>query len=382
MSASFMTRLKNGALRALSALTKRHAVLLPAEAATEEGLLDLRAPYRVEGSRLVVELREVHAGSISATLLAYRGHFPTRRLWTAAPRRYEGPCDLTLDIPSGAVTLAGVSWGRVDVPLPGRRFCWRLDLLLPDGRRRSRMTGHYVPAPSRTIGESYFHGDNYVDHEAEAAGEHPRIVDLAVAHRLRPPVLEIGCATGGLLAALDAAGIQAVGLDVSSWAIERARARIGRECAWVCDVERDPLPAPVKEAGPFGGLVLASVLEHFEDPFAVLAGLTPHARQGAALIVTTTNADSLTHRLFGSEWEGYFDSTHRGVDLVGVQSLRRELPRLGWRIVELSTRAIWDGSADPTRATLREWWASDARFQGLLAERDLGDLVTCVAVKS
>jgi hypothetical protein len=42
---------------------------------------------------------------------------------------------------------------------------------------------------------------------------------------------------------------------------------------------------------------------------------------------------------------------------------------------------VWDGNADPTHATLREWWASDARFRRLLTERDLGDLITCVATR-
>jgi hypothetical protein len=35
-----------------------------------------------------------------------------------------------------------------------------------------------------------------------------------------------------------------------------------------------------------------------------------------------------------------------------------------------------------SRATLREWWAIDARFRRLLAERELGDIITCAAVKA
>jgi hypothetical protein len=54
---------------------------------------------------------------------------------------------------------------------------------------------------------------------------------------------------------------------------------------------------------------------------------------------------------------------------------------MGWRIRALSTHLSWDGSADPTRAALREWWAADARFRRLLTELDRGDLVTVVAIK-
>jgi hypothetical protein len=101
----------------------------------------------------------------------------------------------------------------------------------------------------------------------------------------------------------------------------------------------------------------------------------------ATLLINTTNADSLSHMIFGSDWEGYFDWTHLGVGQVSVTTMKQELPRIGWRISQLETEQAWDRSADPTRATLREWWASDARFRRMLSERDLGDIVTCVAVR-
>jgi hypothetical protein len=69
------------------------------------------------------------------------------------------------------------------------------------------------------------------------------------------------------------------------------------------------------------------------------------------------------------------------VDQITVTKLREELPRLGWCVSELTTRLLWDADADPTRATLRQWWAADARFRRLLVERDLGDFITCVAVR-
>ena len=119
-----------------------------------------------------------------------------------------------------------------------------------------------------------------------------------------------------------------------------------------------------------------------ERSFAVLARLTPLAARGAALVIVTTNRDSLSHILFGDQWEGHFDWTHKSVERINAPVLRAELSALGWRIERMDTSRLWDVSADPTRATLREWWASDARFRRLLVERGLGDLLTCVAVKS
>ena len=51
-------------------------------------------------------------------------------------------------------------------------------------------------------------------------------------------------------------------------------------------------------------------------------------------------------------------------------------------VAEQRTRMIWDSSADPTHATFRDWWQSDARFRQMLYERDLGDLVFFAAVKA
>ncbi len=382
MSVPPVTRLKGLFLRALSRITNRHAVLLPAEAGRDDALIDLRAPYRVTGAVLTVDLRETGSGRLSATLLGYEGHFPVRVLWTGEAREYPGPSALGLDLVSGAVRLDGSDWGRVPLPLPGRRFCWKLRLVAPDGRVGERLTGHYVPLDVSAVGREYFEGENYVDHEAQSAADHQEIVRLLRSHGARAPVLEVGCATGGLLAALDAEGLTGVGVDVSEWAIARSAERLGPDRTWVCDVEKDELPASVTARRPFGTLVLAAVLEHFREPFAVLARLTALAAPGTVLVLSTTNRDSLCQMLFGSEWEGHFDWTHRSVDQISARTLRAELPALGWRIERLTTDLVWDISADPTRATVREWWASDARFRRLLAERELGDIITCVAVKT
>lgn len=371
---------KDAALASMHRLTGRHAVLLSGAARCEESTFDIRAPYRVDGPMLTLELRHAGRGRLTSAVLAYEGHFPTRTLWTGPARDYAGPCDLSLDLTTGSVGLAGRQWGCVPLPLPARRLCWHLALVGADGAKRQRLTGHYLPVEGRAIDAAYFHGDNYVDHEAQSGANHGHIVDLLRRYQARGPVLEIGCATGGLLAALDAAGLPAFGVDSSEWAVARATERVGPGRAFVCDVEKEPLPAHVRALSPFGALVLPAVLEHFQDPFGTLMRLTSVGGAGTTLIITTANADSLTHAIFGREWEGYFDWTHLGVDQVGARRLREELPRLGWQVAHLSTYSVWDGSADPVHETLRDWWVADARFRRLLTERDLGDFVTCVAV--
>lgn len=368
-------------LKTVGVLTQRHPVLLPQAAADEASTLDVVAPYRVENGELVVTIRERRAGSLTAALLTPQRPNSSRLLWSSAPLRYDGPSTLRFNLNNGTVRLAERPSGEVPLPLPSRRFSWSLELQPGDeSGPRSRVTGHYLPGHG-VVDDTYFSGENYVDYEAESVSTREMVVDLARRYPFQGQALEIGCATGGLLADLMAAGFDAVGIDYSAWAVERARERVGADRVWQFDVERECTDSALASRAPFGALIMLSVFEHFADPFAVLERLSALVAPGGRLFLTTTNADSLGHGISGRDWEGYFDWTHLGVDLVSARSIREGFPRLGWRVEQLETTVIWDGNADPTHATLREWSGSDARFRRLLSERDLGDLITCVATK-
>src|SRR5205814_246896 len=160
-----------------------------------------------------------------------------------------------------------------------------------------------------------------------------------------------GCATGAVLADLTAEGVDAVGVDNSAWAAERARRRVGSDRVWQFDIENDATNPVLQSRAPFGALIMLSVLEHFADPFVVLEHLSGLVSAGGRLFLTTTNADGIGHQMFGRDWEGYFDWTHHGVDLVTARSLRNGLTRFGWHVEQLDTAMVWDRNADPTHAT-------------------------------
>jgi len=381
LKSQFRTWFKNDLLTVVSRLARRHVVLLPAEADSDDKIFPLQVPYRVEEQTLTVHLKGQEVGQLMVMLFTYEQHFPTKLLWTSTRRAYSGPCTLTFNLQNGTVTLADQAWGQIPLPLPARRFCLRFSFSAVSGQNRERLTGHYLLVSNQAVEEQYFHGDNYVDYDAQSVSVHSEVLHLARQYGIQSPVLEVGCATGGLLAALDAIGLSAVGLDKSEWAIQQVVRRLGIDRAWRCDVEREPFPEALLQRHPFRTLVLWSVFEHFSEPFAALTKLTSLCTKGTTLLLDTTNAQSLMHTLFGSQWEGYFDWTHHGIEQVSVQSLREMLPQLGWRIEHLVTRHIWDGSTDPTHALWREWWDADARFRRFVVERDVGDFITCVAVK-
>ena len=363
----------------LSSLTRRHAVLLPGEASAASRTLEISSPYRVVPPCLTLQIHATWRGILSVTLLAYDGHFPRRAIWQKDAIPYNGPEALVLDLTNGTVSLGATPLGSVELPLPTRRFAVKVELRCDNGTSLSRMTGHYLPARSDGVGESYYRGEDYVDYEAQARDEAADVLRLLDEHRAPDPILEVGAATGLMLEQFEKAGRNVTGVDFSAWAVGQAAERLGPDKVFIANVEDDSLPASVDARGPFATLLLWAVLEHFHDPFAVLSKLTHHLTPDATLIINTTNSASLSHQLFGDDWEGYFDWTHHGVDKVSVESLRRELPRLGWNIETIYTHSFWHAGADPDHAVLRDTFAYDSRFSRLLHSHDLGDFLVCVA---
>jgi SAM-dependent methyltransferase len=378
-SATLRHRAKQLFLHTVSALTNRAAVLLPADAADVRRLA-ATTPYRVAGGTAIVEVSEPASGRLQAALHRHEGITPADVIWSAE-REYTGGCRLQFDTSTGAVSIDGVATGAVQAALEGRRFSWHLRLVSADGVR-TRWITQYMSDAAVTVDRDYFHGLDYTDYELQSQAEPALILGLMEQYGGVGPVLDVGCATGLVLQALRERGFDAVGCDVSEWAVSRARQRLGRDAAYVCDFEADGVPDLLRRRAPFGTLVLWAVLEHFRDPLAVLEKLDGLVRPDTLLLINTSNADSLSHTIFGDDWEGYFDRTHHGVSRVSAGMLKQALPRLGWRLLSLRTHGVWDGSMDPTRATLREWYSTDGRFRQLLTERDLGDLLICAAVKT
>jgi peptidoglycan/xylan/chitin deacetylase (PgdA/CDA1 family)/2-polyprenyl-3-methyl-5-hydroxy-6-metoxy-1,4-benzoquinol methylase len=366
--------LRDAALGVMSTMSGRHAALLPAQAADERSIADVRAPYRVAGDFLALEIGDRGRGVLAATFLPQNG-----ASWSVDALPYDGPGALTLDLEAGVVHWNGEPRGSVTggEAVASRRFDWHVTLTTEEGQR-TRTTSHYVVRDGE-VGSSYYNGDDYQCYEEESAEVHAEVVALAREHSAFGPVLEIGCATGGTLAALHAAGFNGYGIDFSQWAIERAAERLGPGRVWQCDIEQGELPAQVQSRGPFGMIVMAAVLEHFHQPFEVIARLTPLVVSGGSMIIITTNASSLSRRVFESDWEGYFDWTHHGVDAITPSTLRNALNVQGWDVASMHTWHVWDRSADPIHASLREWFSADARLRKLLHERELGDFITCVA---
>jgi SAM-dependent methyltransferase len=138
--------------------------------------------------------------------------------------------------------------------------------------RRRRPATYDLPRGPRDSGSWYLQHDplSQVDHA---------LVEFVVAHAGRG-VLDLGCGTGGYAKVLADRGYEVRALDVNREYVERARA-LG-VAAEVYDGERLPLPD-----GAVDTVVLLEVLEHLEDPRALLLEARRVARRN--VLASTPN---------------------------------------------------------------------------------------------
>ena len=123
--------------------------------------------------------------------------------------------------------------------------------------------------------------------------------------------LDLGCASGGLLALLRPRAGHLAGLELSASAA-RAAAQIGDE---VVQGALEDAELPFAPAA-FDLVVLADVLEHLADPAAALARAVEWCRPGGAILVSVPNVAHWRARLtlargrWPQEERGTFDSSH------------------------------------------------------------------------
>ena len=152
---------------------------------------------------------------------------------------------------------------------------------------------------------------------------------LPLVDRVREgPVLDIGCHTGETLVALRERGLEVAGLEPNPRAAERARAR-GLEV----------ISAPIEEAelpaGRFRSVLLSQVLEHVEDPPAVLAATRAALAPGGTAFIVVPNAGSAWRRLFGRHWAHWHVPFHLYHHT--ERSLRKLLAQSGFSVRRLET---------------------------------------------
>jgi SAM-dependent methyltransferase len=147
----------------------------------------------------------------------------------------------------------------------------------------------------------------------------------------KPSVLDIGCATGALLAHLEQRGWQACGVEISPSA-EYARNR-------GLDVRGLPLEENHFPAESFDLILASHLIEHLNDPESFVREVFRLIKPCGRFFVTTPNIAGFQAKLFKSRWRSaIFDHLY----LFSKKTLKALLARAGFKIESLHT---WGGLA-------------------------------------
>jgi 2-polyprenyl-3-methyl-5-hydroxy-6-metoxy-1,4-benzoquinol methylase len=165
------------------------------------------------------------------------------------------------------------------------------------------------PLPSLDELKSYYE-KSYRDgmyQQFAAAREMKSLTAAARWQAVRPYVsgqtwLDVGCADGAFLSELVAHKIDAVGIDLSSVAVDKAKARgLTARCETIADHE---------PAEPYDVVSAFDVLEHVLDPRDFLAGLHRLVKPGGILVLSTPNLRSFSRLLMRKRWYFYIPEEH------------------------------------------------------------------------
>jgi len=182
--------------------------------------------------------------------------------------------------------------------------------------------------------------DAYLDQEAGRRATARRLLDLVEGQATgRGTLLDVGCGHGLLLDEARRRGWTVRGLELSASGRAHATEVLGLDVADATLESLDP-----QRDGDLDAIVLADVLEHFDDPVGAVRAAAALLRPGGVLCVVTPDPASRTARLAGERWWGYLPahtyllprSTLRGLlaaeglEPVGDVGLRRSFTLAYW----------------------------------------------------
>jgi 2-polyprenyl-3-methyl-5-hydroxy-6-metoxy-1,4-benzoquinol methylase len=200
----------------------------------------------------------------------------------------------------------------------------------------------------RRYGEAY--GEDYLAYELANEAAFLRLQELALkdagfygleqelleqgrGKAPAPSILDIGCATGALLAKLRERGWQTRGVEISAPQAEYAHRERGLE------VRTEPLEAARFPDESFDVVLASHLIEHLNRPDILVRETRRVLKKEGRFFVTTPNIAGFQSRLFREAWRSaIFDHLY----LFSAKTLSALLARNGFCVERLAT---WGGLA-------------------------------------
>jgi SAM-dependent methyltransferase len=192
-------------------------------------------------------------------------------------------------------------------------------------------TRNFTGTNSDYAGKAYFTTRNeYVRRWDEFCTHFEPLVARIQRHEPSGKLLDVGAGVGAFLSVSSRHGFSAKGVEVSKWASRYARREKG------LDVATGTLEDARFEDAHFDVVVLNHVIEHVQDPRALLGEIRRILRPGGLIVLGAPNAESLMARLIRARWASYRPGEH--IWHFTPSTLRRLVESEGFRVVECEAK--------------------------------------------
>ncbi len=148
-------------------------------------------------------------------------------------------------------------------------------------------------------------------------------------------LLDIGCSRGDWLAEIRRLDLRVQGLEADPRAAAYARRVHGLEVAEVDDASWQPEP------GSFQAITFFHLLEHVQDPGALLDKIHAALAPGGQILMRVPNPSSLQARCLGWRWKGWEFPRH--LTMFSPRALYALLKDKGFEVSHSSTWSLRDG---------------------------------------
>jgi 2-polyprenyl-3-methyl-5-hydroxy-6-metoxy-1,4-benzoquinol methylase len=149
-----------------------------------------------------------------------------------------------------------------------------------------------------------------------------------------PKLLDVGCSSGALLAVARDMGFAVRGVEPAPAAAQSAQ-RAGFE------VFQGLLHEAAYADASFDACVMFEILEHVNEPLALMRECARVLRPGGVLVVNTPNAASWTARAMQARWEGFSLMAMGGhASFFNPASLTLLAERCGFGVARIETRNV------------------------------------------
>ncbi|GBU28841.1 hypothetical protein R84B8_02403 [Treponema sp. R8-4-B8] len=223
------------------------------------------------------------------------------------------------------------------------------------------------------------YGNDYLSYELENEAAFLKLQQLALkdagflklekilfaAKKLRaesPSILDIGCATGALLASLRGKGWRVTGVEISPSAIYAKNER-------KLDVRNIPLEENNFPDSSFNVILASHLIEHLNEPKTFLEETYRILKNNGNIFITTPDISGFQSRLFGSRWRSaIFDHLY----LFSRYTLSKMLKIVGFKVVSChSWGGLAAGVAPKTVKRIADFLAKRMNFGDVMIIRAL-----------